>query len=236
MPTDVAANVATNADRVLDYLAERGGVAEVAPGRALLRPMAEELGCTRAELIATVAELEADGVIVRRIQDRRVYRVALVDADMDAAAVSAPAPEPAPVPAAWSAQVTAAPAAEPGSSWAPIEHSAPESAPAKQSRFSRRAKPPKAQKAPQAMSGGYFEIREMNNTSFEGIEGKVLSRHKGPKEAFAEIRRLNLQRSGGRYTPRVVVQVNPDGTEDIAIPFNGTRPVHFPYTLSGGRI
>lgn len=226
MPTYVA----TNADRILDYLAERGGVAEVVPGRALLRAMAEDLGCTRAELTAAVAELEADGVVVRMIQDRRVYRVALVDAGADVA----PAPAPAPVPAAWSAQVTSAPpAVEPGSSWEPVEQPAPEAPPAKQSRFSRRAKAPRA---PQAMTGAYYEIREMNNTSFEGIEGQVLSRHKGPKEAFAEIRRLNLQRSGGRYTPRVVVQVNADGTEDLAIPFNGTRPVHFPYTLSGGRI
>ena len=233
MPTEVA----TDAVRLLDYLTQRGGAAEVPPGRSLFRVVGEDLGWSRAEVTAAVAQLESDGVLLREVRDRRTYRLTVVEAS-DAAPAGEIEPEQpeeqasAPEPAA-----AAVPAVPPGSSWAPIAQPEPEPSPAKRSRFGRRSKAPKAAKQPKSMSGVFYEIREMSNTSFEGLGGTVLGRYTGPGEAFAEIRRMNLQRSGGRYTPRVVVRIDPDGTEDVAIPFNErARPVHFDYKLSGNRI
>ncbi|MGH9155158.1 MAG: hypothetical protein ACRD1K_04770 [Acidimicrobiales bacterium] len=227
-------DVAQKTELVLDYLAERGGVAEVPPGRSLLRQMADDLGWRRAELTAAIAELETEGVVQREARDRRTFRLTLADPASPAAGAVDLAKEPVEPQAQAPAWEPAPPPPPEPASWAPIVHSEPE--PARKSRFSRREKPDKASKEPKAMSGVVYEVREMQNTSFEGIAGNLLSRHKGPKEAFAEVRRLNLQRSGGRFTPRVVVRVDPDGTEDIAIPFDErARPVHFPYTLSGGR-
>lgn len=235
MPTDVA----TDADRLLNYLADRGGAAEVPPGRSLFRVIGEDLEWTRAEVTAVVGELEADGTLVREVRDRRTYRLAVVasGADATAPAEKAAAPEDATGTAAPQPVTETVPSAPAGSSWAPIVAPEPEPAPAKGSRFGRRSKTGKAPKEPKSMSGVVYEIREMSNTSFEGLQGKVLARFKGPGEAFAEIRRLNLLRSGGKFTPRVVVRVGPDGSEDIAIPFNErARPVHFDYKLSGNRV
>ncbi len=231
MPTDVA----TDADRLLDYLADRGGVAEVPPGQALLRDVAEDLGLTRAELTKALSELESESLVVREVKSRRVYRLSLTDSAtaLEPEGEHAPEPETTPAPAPPSAP----PAAAPGSSWAPIEQPAPEPVAAKKGRFGRKGRSEKAPKAPPARSGVVYEVREMGTTTFEGLQGTVLSRHKGPGEAFAEVRRLHLKRSGGKFTPRVVVRVDPDGTEDVAIPFNErARPVHFDYNLPGGRV
>ncbi|MEO6122042.1 MAG: hypothetical protein ABIW46_01040 [Acidimicrobiales bacterium] len=239
--------VATNTDMVLDYLAEHGGVAEVPPGRSLLRSLAEELDLTRTELTAAISELEADGVVMREAQDRRTFRLTTTD---PASRAEASGPVKAHTPAAWepdSAPTEPATPAEPTEAATPAPASAPpwavtateqtvEPTSAGKSRFGRRDKGEKKPKELKAMSGVVFEIRQMENRSFEGIGGQPLSRHKTSKEAFKELKHLTRARSGGKFTPRVVVRIDPDGTEDIAIPFDETTwPDHFHHTLSGGR-
>jgi len=268
MPTDLASAT----ERVLDYLAERGGVVEVPPGRALLRVIADDLDWTRAELTAALAELEAEGLVARGVRDRRTYRLALVgdESEEDAEAEeAAPEPEVAGAPDADAHGSAADPAAESGGDATGAPAAGPWAAPswepptdpepaAKRSRFGRRAKaekepkpekvkPEKAEKvkrnrgekppkSPKAMTGVVYEIREMEGRSFEGISGQPISRHRTNGEAFAELRRLTGARSGGHFRPRVVVRIDPDGTEDIAIPFDEQdRPLHFAFKLSGGR-
>jgi len=231
--------VANRTDELLAYLDDHGGAVEAAPGRPLLRAVADDLGWSRAEVAEAVAELEAAGLAAREVRDRRAVRLAVVGGippQEDEPAVPTPgAAAEAPVDEAAAGEAPPAAPGRPAAHWTAWSQIAPPTRAAAGGRFAGRGRARRAAKAPKG--GSVYEVREMDTTTFVGLQGTVLSRHGDPGAAFAEIRRLNTRRSGGRFTPRVVVRVDPDGTEDVAIPFNDrARPVHFDYTLPGGRV
>lgn len=76
--SDSSSNSESSRQRVLDFLAGRGGSLESDEGRGITREMAEAVGYEDlSTLNAMLARLEREGAIVREVRGRRTYRIAL---------------------------------------------------------------------------------------------------------------------------------------------------------------
>ena len=76
--SDSSSNSESSRQRVLDFLAGRGGSLESDEGRGITREMAKAVGYEDlSTLNAMLARLEREGAIVREVRGRRTYRIAL---------------------------------------------------------------------------------------------------------------------------------------------------------------
>ena len=81
---DPVAKPVSSRQRILDYLASRGGSVESSEGRGLTRQMAEAVGYEDlSTLNAMLTRMEREGVIVRNVRGRRTFRIALASSGAD---------------------------------------------------------------------------------------------------------------------------------------------------------
>lgn len=100
VPLIRSAGMASTRDQIIQYITDQGGALTSDDGFGITRQIAEHLGTTTGAITQHYAKLEADGLIGRRQNGKRLYAVYLAGQEPAAAATPAPARAPKPAPAA----------------------------------------------------------------------------------------------------------------------------------------